>query len=291
MPTIPLSPNGDGPAEWKTTSWNPTTGCDRISAGCDHCYALSFAERLKARGQKRYQNDGDPRTSGPGFGLTLQSDLVDLPHSWKKARHIFVGSMSDLFHAGVPLAYIQRVVETMRATPQHTYQVLSKRARRLAHLSEQIEWPDNVWVGTSVEDERVLHRAFDLLRVDAAVRFLSLEPLLGPLPDLDFQAFDWITVAGESGPNARPMHVDWVRDIRDRCTSAGTPFFFMQWGGARPKSNRLLDGRTWNEMPVKRNRAAQPVAQSSAQPATVGAQIAVEIATGATIPVTTGDIQ
>jgi len=263
MPTIQLETTENGVIEWKTTSWNPMTGCDRISAGCDNCYALMFARRLKELGQPKYQNDGDPRTSGPGFDLTLHPDVLDLPRSWRKPRHIFVGSMSDLFHPRVPLAYIQQVVATMRATPQHTYQVLTKRARRLANLSEQIEWPDNVWVGTSIEDEGVLHRADDLRRVDAAVRFLSLEPLLGPLPNLRLDGIDWITLAGEAGPNARPMAPAWVRDLRDQAVASGVPFFFLQWGGMARNGGRLLDGRTWNEMPVRRQRL--PIAQSCAQ--------------------------
>lgn len=254
MPTIKLSATGDGPKEWKTTSWNPVTGCDRVSAGCDNCYALAFAKRLKEMGQPRYQNDGDPRTSGPGFDLTLHPDLINLPRTWKRPRHIFVGSMSDLFHARVPLDYIQQVVEVMRSTPQHTYQVLTKRARRLAELFAQIEWSDNVWVGTSIEDERQLRRADELRRVNAAVRFLSLEPLLGPLPNLNLDGIDWLTVAGESGPNARLMNADWVRDLRDRAVKNGTAFFFLQWGGTKFKSGRILDNRTWDEMPIRRKR-------------------------------------
>ncbi|WP_375417169.1 DUF5131 family protein [uncultured Hymenobacter sp.] len=255
MPTIQLETNGSEVVEWKTTSWNPMTGCDRISAGCDNCYALMFARRLQELGQPRYQHDGDPRTSGPGFDLTLHPDALDVPKSWRKPRHIFVGSMSDLFHPRVPLDYIQQVVETMRATPQHTYQVLTKRARRLANLSEYIDWPANVWVGTSIEDESVLHRADDLRKVDAAVRFLSLEPLLGPLPDLNLAGIDWISLAGESGRTARPMAADWVRDLRDQAVANRIPFFFLQWGGTTPKGGgRLLDGRTWNEMPVRRER-------------------------------------
>ena len=247
----------NGPVEWKTTSWNPTTGCDRISAGCDNCYALMFAERLKAMGQAKYQRDGDPRTSGPGFGLTLHPDVLELPRSWKRHRHIFVDSMSDLFHAKVPLEYIQRVVEVMRATPQHSYQVLTKRARRLADLSAQIDWPDNVWVGTSIEDERQLQRADDLRRVKASVRFLSLEPLISGLPTLNLEGMDWVSLAGESGANARPMDADWVRDVRDRCQRRGIPFFFLQWGGTSPKSGgRLLDGRTWDELPRALKEAA-----------------------------------
>lgn len=250
MPTIKLSATGDAPKEWKTTSWNPVTGCDRVSAGCDNCYALAFAKRLKEMGQPRYQNDGNSRTSGPGFDLTLHPDLLNLPKSWKRPQYIFVGSMSDLFHARVPLDYIRRVVEVMRSTPQHTYQVLTKRARRLAELSAQIEWSDNVWIGTSIEDERQLRRADELRRVDAAVRFLSLEPLLGPLPNLNLDGINWLTVAGESGSNARPMDADWVRDLRDRARQSGTAFFFLQWGGAKPKSGRILDDCTWDEMPV-----------------------------------------
>lgn len=242
--------------EFKTTTWNPTTGCDRVSAGCDNCYALEFAARLKAMGQPKYQLDGDPRTSGPGFGLTLHPGIVDLPRSWRRPRHVFVGSMSDLFHARVPLDFLQQVVETMRATPQHTYQLLTKRARRLANLSAQIDWPDNVWVGTSVEDAAQLHRVDDLRRVDASVRFLALEPLIGPLPTLTLEGMDWVTVAGESGKQARPMEVPWVRDLRDLATGSGVPFFFMQWGGTTPKrGGRLLDGRTWDEMPVRRDRS------------------------------------
>ena len=264
MPTILLETTENGVAEWKTTSWNPMTGCDRISAGCDNCYALMFAARLKEMGQARYQHDGDPRTSGPGFDLTLHPDALDLPRSWRKPRHIFVGSMSDLFHPRVPLEYIQQVVATMRATPQHTYQVLTKRARRLANLSEHISWPDNVWVGTSIEDESVLHRADDLRKVDAAVRFLSLEPLLGPLPNLSLDGIDWVSLAGEAGPNARPMHPEWVRDLRDQAVANAVPFFFLQWGGVARSAGRLLDGRTWNEMPVRRQRP--PVPQPLSQP-------------------------
>lgn len=240
------------------------TGCDRISAGCDNCYALMFAARLKEMGQARYQHDGDPRTSGPGFDLTLHPDTLNMPRSWRRPRHIFVGSMSDMFHPRVPLDYIQQIVAVMRATPQHTYQVLTKRARRLANVSEQIDWPDNVWVGTSIEDASLLHRADDLRKVNAAVRFLSLEPLIGPLPDLNLDGIDWISLAGESGPGARPMNPDWVRDIRDQATRHGqfrsgvpagaVPFFFLQWGGVTKGGGRLLDGRTWDEMPVRRER-------------------------------------
>lgn len=243
--------------EWETTSWNPTTGCDRVSPGCDHCYALDFAARLKSMGQARYQSDGDPRTSGPGFGITLHRDLVDLPRRWRKPRHVFVGSMSDLFHARVPVHFIHDIVATMRATPQHTYQVLTKRARRLALLSADIAWPENVWVGTSIESTAQLHRAHDLRRVDATVRFISAEPLLGPLTGLDLAGIHWLTAAGESGPRARPMQPEWVRDLRDRATTQGVPFFFMQWGGSGPGSrSRELDGQVWEQRPAAGSTAA-----------------------------------
>ncbi len=199
-----------------------------MSAGCDHCYALEFAARLKAMGQPRYQHDGDPRTSGPGFGLALHPDLIDVPRKWRKARHVFVGSMSDLFHPQVPLDYIQAVVATMRATPQHTYQVLTKRAKRLAALSKNIDWPDNAWVGTSVERIRQLHRVDRLREVEAAIRFVSAEPLLGPLTGLNLEGIHWLTAAGESGPHARPADPDWVRRLRDTAVHVGVPFFFMQ---------------------------------------------------------------
>ncbi|MFI6678723.1 DUF5131 family protein [Kribbella sp. NPDC050470] len=236
--------------EWTEATWNPSTGCDRISAGCDHCYALTLAKRLKAMGSEKYQNDGDPRTSGPGFGLTVHPDSLDVPRRWRQPRLVFVNSMSDLFHARVPLDFVQQVVQTMKDTPQHTYQVLTKRARRLRLLSDRIEWPANVWVGTSVESADQLHRVDDLRQVRSAVRFLSLEPLLGPLPDLDLSGIGWVIVGGESGPNARPIGADWVQDIRDQCLEQDVPFFFKQWGGRTPKAGgRELDGRTWDGMP------------------------------------------
>lgn len=238
--------------EWTEATWNPSTGCDRISPGCDHCYALTLAKRLKAMGSAKYQTDGDARTSGPGFGVALHPDALDVPRRWRQPRVVFVNSMSDLFHAKVPLSFVQQVVQTMRDTPQHTYQVLTKRARRLRLLSEQIEWPENVWLGTSVESADELHRIGELRRVRAAVRFLSLEPLLGPLPSLDLSGIGWVIVGGESGSGARPMEPDWVRQIRDQSVEQGVPFFFKQWGGRTPKAGgRELDGRTWNEMPER----------------------------------------
>ena len=234
--------------EWTQATWNPTTGCDRTSPGCDHCYALTLAKRLKAMGQAKYQRDGDPRTSGPGFRLTLQNDALELPRRWREPRVIFVNSMSDLFHDGVPLDYIGEVLAVMAETPQHTYQVLTKRSRRMANVAGELEWPTNVWMGVSIESDRYTFRANHLRRVPAAVRFLSLEPLLSPLPSLDLTAINWAIVGGESGHGARPMDVEWARELRDRCAAAGTAFFLKQLGsfwarerGLRGKAHDIND--------------------------------------------------
>lgn len=236
--------------EWTEATWNPTTGCDRVSRGCDNCYAMTLAKRLKAMGQPRYQRDGDPRTSGPGFGLTVHPDGLGLPLTWKRPRVVFVNSMSDLFHAQVPVAFVRQVFDVMAATPQHTYQVLTKRARRLRRLAPSLTWPANLWMGVSVEDGDAVDRIDDLRAVPAVVRFLSCEPLLGPLPDLTLDGIGWVIAGGESGANARPMDPAWVESLRDQCTSAGVPFFFKQWGGRTPKAGgRELDGRTWDDMP------------------------------------------
>lgn len=238
--------------EWTETTWNPTTGCDRISAGCDHCYALTLAKRLKAMGSGKYQNDGDPRTSGPGFGVTTHHAALTQPLRWREPRLVFVNSMSDLFHARVPTDFIRDVFAVMAATPQHTYQVLTKRSRRLARLASSVEWPPNVWMGVSVENSDVLYRVDDLRRVPAAVRFLSCEPLIGPLGGLNLDRVEWVIAGGESGPHARPVARAWVTDIRDACQAGGVPFFFKQWGGRTPKAGgRELDGLTWNEMPAR----------------------------------------
>lgn len=237
--------------EWTEVTWNPVTGCDRVSAGCDNCYALTLAKRLKAMGSPRYQVDGNPATSGPGFAVTPHWDLVDLPRTWHKPRLVFVNSMSDLFHAHVPLEFIQAVFATMAATPQHTYQVLTKRARRLRRIAPDLEWPPNVWVGVSVENSDHLNRIDELRRVPAHVRFLSCEPLLGPLDGLDLTGIDWVIAGGESGAHYRPVELGWVRGVRDDCQAAGVSFFFKQWGGRTPKaSGRELDGRVWDEMPA-----------------------------------------
>lgn len=239
--------------EWTGATWNPTTGCDRTSPGCDNCYALALAARLKAMGQPKYQADGNPRTSGPGFQLTAHEAALEIPRRWRSGRVIFVNSMSDLFHEAVPLDYIRRVFEVMHDTPRHTYQVLTKRSKRLAAVAPDLDWPPNVWMGVSIETDRYAFRAQHLASVPAAVRFLSCEPLLGALPSLDLREIDWCIVGGESGPHARPVEAEWIRDIRDRCLAADVAFFMKQWGGRTPKSNgRELDGRTWDDMPTVR---------------------------------------
>jgi protein gp37 len=236
--------------EWTEVTWNPTTGCDRISAGCDNCYALTLAKRLKAMGQPKYQNDGDPRTSGPGFGLTIHPDALQLPYTWSGHRVVFVNSMSDLFHARVPVEFVRQMFAVIADTPQHTYQVLTKRSARLPKIAGRLEWPPNLWMGVSVEDATTLYRVGHLRSVPAAVRFLSCEPLLGPLDGLDLTGIGWVIAGGESGVNYRPMDYAWVAAIRDQCTTADVPFFFKQWGGRTPKAGgRILDGRTWDEMP------------------------------------------
>ncbi|MEU1003769.1 DUF5131 family protein [Streptomyces tibetensis] len=237
--------------EWTEATWNPTTGCDQVSAGCDNCYALTLAKRLKAMGSAKYQNDGDPRTSGPGFGLTLHPEALTVPYGWKSPRTVFVNSMSDLFHARVPLDYVRRVFDVITDTPQHTYQVLTKRARRLRLVADRLEWPPNLWMGVSVESAKELPRVDDLRQVPAAVKFLSCEPLLGPLGGLDLTGIHWVIAGGESGPRFRPVREEWLTEIRDLCDEADVPFFFKQWGGRTPKATgRHLQGRTWDQMPL-----------------------------------------
>ncbi|MFI6758804.1 DUF5131 family protein [Micromonospora sp. NPDC050417] len=238
--------------EWTEATWNPTTGCDKISAGCDNCYALTLSKRLKFMGSAKYQNDGNPITSGPGFDVTIHEDALDIPRRWREPRTVFVNSMSDLFHARVPLDYVRRVFDVMADTPRHTYQVLTKRAFRLAKLAPMLEWPTNVWMGVSVESEDELSRVDHLRTVPAAVRFISAEPLLGQLDNINLNDIHWLIAGGESGQGARPVDPEWVRGLRDRCADAGTAFFFKQWGGRTPKAGgRLLDGRTWDEMPAR----------------------------------------
>jgi protein gp37 len=227
--------------EWTEATWNPITGCSKISPGCKHCYAERMAERLQAMGQPNYRN---------GFALTLQPQMLELPLQWKKPKAIFVNSMSDLFHRDVPLEYIQRVFAVMRRAHWHQFQVLTKRADRLIELSPEIDWPKNVWMGVSVENEYHVDRIDDLRTTGAAVKFISLEPLLGPLKKLKLQGIDWVIVGGESGPGARPMDAEWVTDILDQCVDAVVPFFFKQWGGPnKMRTGRVLRGRTWDQMP------------------------------------------
>lgn len=230
------------PIEWTESTWNPLTGCTKISPGCKHCYAERMALRLRAMGQKNYAN---------GFNLTLHESALELPLRWKKPQTIFVNSMSDMFHQRVPRDFILRAFDVMNRAHWHRFQVLTKRAERLASLSEQLNWSENIWMGVSVESAAFVDR-IDLLRqTGAAVKFLSLEPLLGPLNNLALDAIDWVIVGGESGPGARPMNSAWVTSIRDQCVNARVPFFFKQWGGVHKKRfGRSLDGRTWDEMPV-----------------------------------------
>ena len=220
--------------EWTETTWNPTTGCDRISSGCDHCYALTLAKRLKAMGSPKYQTDGDPRTSGPGFGVAAHPSALRDPYTWRKPRRVFVNSMSDLFHARIPTDFVRQVFDVMVDTPQHTYQVLTKRPHRLARIASGLPFPPNVWIGTSVENAAVFDRIDSLRQVPAAVRFLSCEPLLGPLTGINLDRIGWVICGGESGPGARPMHPDWARTLRDVCVASGVPFFFKQHGDWAP---------------------------------------------------------
>ncbi len=242
--------------EWTEVTWNPSTGCDRVSTGCDNCYALTLSKRLKAMGAVKYQNDGDPRTSGPGFGVALHPDTLLVPYSWRQPRVVFVNSMSDLFHARVPLAFVSQVLEVIAETPQHTYQVLTKRSSRLRKLAHHFDWPDNLWLGVSVENADEMRRIDDLRSVPVAVRFLSCEPLLGPLPDLDLTGVGWVIAGGESGPRHRPVKPEWITQIRDACAQAEVPFFFKQWGGRTPKAGgRMLEGLTYDQSPPRSLRA------------------------------------
>jgi protein gp37 len=233
---------GRSAIEWTETTWNPLTGCDKISPGCKNCYAERMARRLKAMGQPRYAN---------GFELTLHDNLVEEPLRWRKPQTIFVNSMSDLFHEEVPAEFVLRVFEVMRRASWHRFQVLTKRSQRLLELGPLLEWPKNVWMGVSVERADYTFRIDHLRRTRAQVRFLSLEPLLGPLGKLDLSGIHWVIVGGESGPKARPLAEEWVMSVRDQCVASRVPFFFKQWGGFNKKqTGRVLQGRTWDEQPV-----------------------------------------
>ncbi len=228
--------------EWTDSTWNPVTGCTKISQGCKHCYALRFAERFRGVRGHPYEQ---------GFDIRLWPDRLELPLSWKTPHRIFVNSMSDLFHEQVPLDFVRKVFETMRRARWHTFQVLTKRADRLLELSSSLEWPSNVWMGVSVERSDYAWRIDRLRRTGAAVKFLSLEPLIGPLDNLDLKGIDWVIVGGESGPGARPMERSWVVSIRRQCRQQSVPFFFKQWGGVlKHRAGRVLDGRIYNEFPA-----------------------------------------
>lgn len=236
--------------EWTEVTWNPVTGCDRVAAGCDNCYALALAKRLKAMGAEKYQNDGDPRTSGPGFGVAVHPRALSQPYKWRTPKTVFVNSMSDLFHAKVPIPFLRDIFSVIRDTPQHTYQALTKRSHRMLRIADKLDWPKNLWMGVSVESNDVVGRVDHLRSTPAAVRFLSCEPLISELGRLELESIDWVIAGGESGPRSRPMDPSWVLDLRDQCSAANVAFFFKQWGGVTPKANgRELDGRTWDQYP------------------------------------------
>jgi protein gp37 len=228
--------------EWTGSTWNPVTGCVKISAGCLNCYAERMAKRLQAMGQPNY---------AAGFELALHKHMVNLPLVWKKPQTIFVNSMSDLFLKEIPREFLLKIFDVMHQAHWHTFQVLTKRSDRLQELSPQLQWPANIWMGVTVENKDYIHRIDHLRKSGAYLKFLSIEPLLGPLPKINLEGIDWVIVGGESGPGARPMDPKWVLDIRDQCNKARVPFFFKQWGGSRKKkAGRLLEGRTWDEMPA-----------------------------------------
>ena len=235
--------------EWTESTCNPITGCDRVSPGCDRCYALTQAARLKAMGQPRYQKDGNAETSGPGFGLQCHSDLLSKPSSWRKPRLVFVNSMSDMFHPDVPDSFILEIFDAMNSASQHTYQILTKRSQRLKKMASVLPWSSRIWMGVSIESQRYAFRAEHLKATDAHVKFISAEPLLSEI-SLNLNGIDWVIAGGESGSGFRPVKPEWVRKLRDECMSADVPFFFKQWGGRYAKAGgRNLDGRTWDEMP------------------------------------------
>ena len=228
--------------EWTEMTWNPTTGCTKISAGCKYCYAEVMTKRLEAMGIEKYKD---------GFAVRTHDDALDIPYSWKGSKIVFVNSMSDLFHPEIPIEFIQKVFVVMNNTPQHTYQVLTKRADRLFELHNKLNWTNNIWMGVSVENEKVKDRIDFLRYTNAKTKFLSLEPLIGPLRNMNLENIDWAIVGGESGPGARPMQKEWVLDIRNQCEKAEVAFYFKQWGGVfKKRTGRVLEGRTWDEMPA-----------------------------------------
>jgi len=228
--------------EWTELTWNPTTGCTKISAGCKYCYAEVMAKRLQAMGIEKYKD---------AFKVRTHPDALTIPYTWKRPKIVFVNSMSDLFHPQIPLAFIKQVFKVMNENPQHVFQVLTKRSERLLEVHEELRWTHNIWMGVSVEDSRVVERIDHLRKTNARTKFLSCEPLIGPLHDMNLSNIDWVIVGGESGRKPRPMDADWVLDIQDQCAAAGVAFFFKQWGGTNKKqAGRLLNGRTYDEMPT-----------------------------------------
>ncbi len=228
--------------EWTDTTWNPMTGCTPISDGCKNCYAIKMARRLKAMGNHRYRN---------GFAVTLHPDLIDAPLKWKKSRMVFVNSMGDMFHEDIPFEYIQRVFKTMGEAKQHVFQVLTKRSSRMLELAPHLPWSENIWLGVTVESGKYLHRTDNLKGTPAKVKFLSVEPMIGPVDGLNLKGIDWVIVGGESGHHARVIEKDWAIEVRDNCTSSSVPFFFKQWGGPnKRKTGKLLEGKVWDQFPV-----------------------------------------
>jgi protein gp37 len=229
--------------EWTEATWNPVTGCSKISAGCLYCYAERMARRLKAVGVPNYAN---------GFKVTLHEELLALPLKWRKPKIIFVNSMSDLFHEKIPDGFILRIFDVMNRASWHRFQILTKRSDRLSRMSPDLPWADNIWMGVTVEDRKCAFRIEHLRKTRASIKFISMEPLLEPIAELDLMGIDWVIVGGESGPGARPLNEDWVMDIKGKCQTSNIPFFFKQWGGVnKKKSGRLLKGRLWNQMPLR----------------------------------------
>ena len=227
--------------EWTESTWNPITGCDKVSPGCEHCYAERMARRLKAMGVKKYRD---------GFKPTIHPDVLEAPAKWRKSQMIFVNSMSDLFHDDIQFEFVQQMFDVMERCPHHTFQVLTKRSKKLARFHKKLPWPDHIWMGVTVEHKDYIYRINDLRKTNAHVKFLSLEPLLGPLYNLDLSGIDWVVVGGESGPGARPMDKEWAIDLCGQCEDQNVPFFFKQWGGVNKKKNgRLLNGKFYNNMP------------------------------------------
>ena len=237
--------------EWTESTWNPVSGCTKVSAGCLNCYAERMARRLQAMGQERYAN---------GFNVALHCEALAEPYQWKKSRVVFVNSMSDLYHEKIPVDFIRKVFAVMNENKQHTFQILTKRSGRLCELASLLEWSENIWMGVTIENNDYVGRADDLRKVNAAVKFLSLEPLLGPLPDLKLDGINWVIIGGESGPGARSMKKEWVLDIKRKCENKKIPFFFKQWGGVnKKKAGRLLQGRTWDNYPEEADKRLQLV--------------------------------